>query len=161
MLANTSMKCVGGVSAKDARSLADELHTTPTFIEGMKRRGTRSEFAVWVKHLTGQAIRISVPLGFLEGQCALDEDEYRQLIDGNRTRFCGTLADIPTWEPARAPPDIPSSPIEPVSPEAVSSTTERQAPFPPPVSAADRREPHPESPGTAIKRRVSPSRPPL
>lgn len=63
---NTSMKCAGGVSAKDARLLADELHTTSDFIEGMKRRGTRSEFAVWVKNLTGQAIRLSVPLGFLE-----------------------------------------------------------------------------------------------
>jgi len=93
MLSNTSMKCAGGVSAKDARTLADELRTTSAFIEGMKRRGPRTEFAVWVKQLTGQAIRLSVPLGFLEKQPTLDDDEYDALIASNRARYCGTLAD--------------------------------------------------------------------
>ncbi|MBV8799244.1 MAG: type IV secretion system DNA-binding domain-containing protein [Alphaproteobacteria bacterium] len=99
MLANTSIKCVGGVSAKDARTLAEELRTTPEFIEGMKRRGPRSEFAVWVKHHTGQAIRLSVPLGFLEKQPTLNQEEYAALLEQNRRRYCGTLADveIPTW----------------------------------------------------------------
>lgn len=94
MLSNTSMKCAGGVSAKDARTLAEELRTTPAFIEGMKRRGPRSEFAVWVKQLTGQAIRLSVPLGFLERQPTLDDEEYEMLVAANRERYCGTLADI-------------------------------------------------------------------
>lgn len=95
ILTNTSMKCVGGVSAKDARALSDELRTTPEFIEGMKRRGPRSEFAVWVKHLTGQAIRLSVPLGFLESQPTLDADELETLFVFNRIHYCGQLADVP------------------------------------------------------------------
>jgi len=37
-LSNTSFKCVGGVSNKDARALASELHATTDFIEGMRRR---------------------------------------------------------------------------------------------------------------------------
>lgn len=102
ILANTSVKCAGGVSAKDARSLADELHTTAEFIDGMKRRGPRSEFALWVKHLTGQAIRLSVPLGFLERQSTLDDEEYEALVRINRDRYCGTLADVPALLPSRA-----------------------------------------------------------
>ena len=87
IFSNTSMKCAGGVSAKDARTLADELHTTSDFIEGMKRRGPRSEFAVWVKHLTGQAIRLSVSLSFL-GAAA---DARRRELRSARCGEPGTL----------------------------------------------------------------------
>jgi hypothetical protein len=122
MLSNTSMKCAGGVSAKDARSLADELRTTSAFIEGMKRRGPRTEFAVWVKQLTGQAIRLSVPLGFLERQPTLDEEEYDALLAANRTRYCGTLAQIEFHAPSPALPAPPSGkPVQPTPTEPVTS----------------------------------------
>jgi len=94
ILANTSLKCVGGVSARDARSLADELRTTSDFIEDMRRRGDRSEFAVWLKHSTPRAIRLSVPLGFLERQPLLSEEAFNAVIEANRARYCGTLADV-------------------------------------------------------------------
>ncbi len=109
--ANTSMKCVGGVSAKDARALSEELRTTPEFIEGMRRRGPRTEFAVWLKQMTPHAIRLSVPLGFLERQPLLSEEAFEGLTRANRERYCGTLADVvgfeftdesPEQEPARA-----------------------------------------------------------
>ncbi len=92
--ANTSLKCAGGVSAKDARSLADELHTTSGFIEDMRRRGGRTEFAVWLKNMTAHAIRLSVPLGFLERQPILTEEHYAALLANNRERYCGTLDDV-------------------------------------------------------------------
>jgi hypothetical protein len=38
LASNTSMKCAGGVSARDARALSEELHTEPDFIESMRRR---------------------------------------------------------------------------------------------------------------------------
>jgi hypothetical protein len=113
ILTNTSMKCVGGVSAKDARALSDELRTTPEFIEGMKRRGPRSEFALWVKHLTGQAIRLSVPLGFLEKQPTLASEDYDALMALNRERYCGTLADIPRHVPPTEASPARNGPTEP------------------------------------------------
>jgi DNA helicase HerA-like ATPase len=76
LFSNTSLKCAGGVSAKDARALADELHTTPEFIESMRRRGGRTEFATWIKHWTHGAVRLSVPLGYLERQPTLSEEAY-------------------------------------------------------------------------------------
>jgi len=144
MLSNTSMKCAGGVSAKDARALADELRTTPAFIEGMKRRGPRSEFAVWVKQLTGQAIRLSVPLGFLEKQPTLDEEDYDVLVSANRERYCGTLADIPVLMPhpapvsaeSRAPPkESEKPPASETKAETPTAPELQPSPAPPPERA--------------------------
>ncbi|MDO1560109.1 type IV secretion system DNA-binding domain-containing protein [Brevundimonas sp. 2R-24] len=104
ILANTSLKCVGGVSAKDARALADELHTTSDFIEGMKRRRDQTEFAVWLKHSTPHAIRVSVPLGFLERQPLLTEEAFALNLEFNRVRYCGALSDIPGFLPALPAP---------------------------------------------------------
>jgi hypothetical protein len=135
ILANTSMKCAGGVSAKDARSLADELRTTSDFIEGMKRRGPRTEFALWVKHLTGQAVRLSVPLGFLEKQPTLDDDEYEQLLERNRAAYCGTLADVGTLlpsPPVQLPPPQQDARPSPTREEINTQVPARPTPKPPP-----------------------------
>jgi len=94
LLSNTSFKCAGGVSAKDARAVADELRTTPDFIESMRRRGGRTEFAAWVKHWTPHAVRLSVPLGFLERQPVLTEEAYDALVAGNRERYCTSLEAV-------------------------------------------------------------------
>lgn len=102
-LSNTSFKCAGGVSAKDARALASELHTTPDFIESMRRRGDTTEFAVWLKHRTPDALRLSVPLGFLERQPTLSEEEYDELIRINRERYGGTPSQFPELPIAAIP----------------------------------------------------------
>jgi hypothetical protein len=130
ILANTSIKCAGGVSAKDARALADELHTTPEFIDGMKRRGPRSEFALWVKHVTGQAIRLSVPLGFLERQPTLDEEGYEALVTASRGRYCGTRADTQEFCVSSAPRDEErhSSQVQPNNAERSSREDASEAP---------------------------------
>lgn len=120
-LSNTSLKCAGGVSAKDARALASELHTTPEFIEGMRRRGDRTEFAVWLKNRTPEALNLTVPLGFLERQPTLSEEAYDELIERNRARYCGRMEDaveelpspaallaIEAREPPPAAPEIPA-----------------------------------------------------
>lgn len=128
--ANTSLKCAGGVSARDARALADEMHTTANFIESMRRRQGRTEFAVWLKHRTPHAIRLSAPLGFLEGQPILSETGYEDLIAKNRERHCGTLDDITFLTPvgrsdaeeqkqAAAPLPTPD-PLTPVAPPTAS-----------------------------------------
>ena len=61
ILTNTSIKCAGGVSAKDARALAEELHTTPEFIDGMRKRGPKTEFAVHVRNHTPHAVPADRP----------------------------------------------------------------------------------------------------
>lgn len=114
---NTSLKCVGGVSAKDARALADELHTSADFIESMKRRHGRSEFAVWLKQMTPQAIRLSVPLGFLERQPLLTEEALEEVLDANRERYCGTLDDVLGFDIGPSTAATPEVPAEPTPPQ--------------------------------------------
>jgi len=124
IFSNTSFKCAGGVSAKDARALADELHTTPEFIEGMRRRGERSEFAAWLKHRTGHAIRLSVELGFLEHQPTVTEEAFDVLQQGNRTRYCGTLADVAEFRKAAPSPQAKAKPPPPEPSSAAPSPSE-------------------------------------
>jgi hypothetical protein len=139
-LANTSFKCAGGVSAKDAHAIAGELHTSASFIESMRRRGDRTEFAAWLKHRTHEAIRLTVPLGHLERQPSLTEEQFDGLLDLNRARYCGTLADVksfafkPTEARAAATPAAQAVPHEPAPEETftaapVAAPATRDAPF--------------------------------
>lgn len=136
LFANTSFKCAGGVSAKDARALADELHTTPEFIGSMKRRGGRTEFAAWIKHWTPDAIRLSIPLGYLERQQTISEEAFDELVAENRRRYCGTI------EEARRPPP-PASAAHPEPPAARTRPPEA----PPPKAEPDDEEVRVEAAG--------------
>lgn len=159
--ANTSLKCVGGVSARDARAMAEELRTDTDFIESMRRRPGRTEFAVWLKHATPQAIRLSAPLGVLERRPQMTEEAFELLLDLNRSRYCGTLAEAQRPDPpampsepearsaraetARPSPRINALPIEPAEPLAPieASETPEGAPVDvePMVSAPNQAEP--------------------
>lgn len=138
-LANTSLKCAGGVSARDARALASELHTSSDFIEGMRRRRDHTEFAVWLKHRTPEALRMDIPLGYLERQPTLPEEAYDQLIGVNRARYCGTLADVLALEPiekerdaaeSRAQASSAPAPPAPPPPDSIPEVREPPSPLP-------------------------------
>jgi hypothetical protein len=129
-LANTSLKCVGGVSAKDARALASELHTSSEFIEGMRKRRNHSEFAVWLKHETHTALRLDVPLGYLERQPTLTEEAYDKLIQRNRERFCGRMDNVLSFGSSAiaSPQTLVKPDPEPHSPAACEPTAAAPAP---------------------------------
>lgn len=114
-LSNTSFKCVGGVSARDARALASELHTSSDFIEGMRKRRDHTEFAVWLKHRTPEALPLNVALGFLERETTLTEEQYDTLLARIRARYCGTLDDVLCFAPVQKPASagtIETSPVQ-------------------------------------------------
>ncbi len=60
--ANTAIKFAGGVSAKDARSLAPMLYTEPAFIEAQGK----GSFAAHIRGVTKHAVPLSFPFGYLE-----------------------------------------------------------------------------------------------
>jgi hypothetical protein len=93
VLASTSIKFAGGVSAKDARVFADEMRSEPEFIQGMRKRPKRTEFACYVKNLTPQAIAVSVPLGQVEAERTIAADAYKELIALNRTAYSATIEE--------------------------------------------------------------------
>lgn len=136
ILANTSLKCVGGVSNRDAHALAGELRTDADFIESMRRHKDRSEFAVWLKHETPHAIRLSVPLGFLERQPILSEEGFAQVLASNRIQYCCPADQLPSMDFS---PEQPDAEVAPSSP-AVQPIPERQAP-PPVQTASEQRSP--------------------
>lgn len=137
--ANTSIKCAGGTSSKDARALAEEFHTTADFIESMKRRKDQTEFALWIRNETPQAIRLSVPLGFLERQPTASEDAFEQLLEANRARYCGTYEEVQAaMQAARTSVSPEKPPHETASPEKpAASPSPKPEPKPKP-------EPEPE-----------------
>ncbi|HEX8643730.1 MAG TPA: type IV secretion system DNA-binding domain-containing protein [Allosphingosinicella sp.] len=140
-LSNTSFKCAGGVSNRDARALAAEMRTTPDFIENMRRRSSRTEFAVWLKHRTPSALRLTVPLGFLESRPTLDEDEYESLIDRNRARYSGSRA-VEALNDSRNV-QLPEHPTPSIPEVGLPAET---APRPAQLRDAPHREPRPALP---------------
>lgn len=159
ILANTSLKCAGGVSARDARALADELRTTSDFIESMRRRGDRSEFAVWMKQMTHQAIRVSIPLGFLERKPLLTEEAFGAVIDANRAQYCGTLADVVGF----SSPEVDERVVAAHEPDIAhagerlsSEYTPRAAPAREPGPTDDRVAPVPQPASASLSRLTKP-----
>ncbi|WP_417477294.1 type IV secretion system DNA-binding domain-containing protein [Maricaulis sp.] len=94
VMASTSLKFAGGVSAKDARALAEDMNTDADFIRSMKKRRGRTQFAVYVKNKTASAIPINFELGAINALPSLDEDAFQSLIDNNRARYCASLDEI-------------------------------------------------------------------
>ena len=99
--ANTSTKIVGGVSDKDARSLASDMRTSPDVIAGMRKLGSHSEFAISVKNVTEGSMRLQVPFGHMEAMPHMTEVEFEQVRARQRDLYCvpveevrSTLADV-------------------------------------------------------------------
>jgi hypothetical protein len=85
--ASTSIKVVGGLSAKDTGAFAKEMHSEPEFLQGMRKHRDRTEFACFVRNHTPQPIRLTVPLGEMERRPKLTDAQYAALIERNRERY--------------------------------------------------------------------------
>jgi hypothetical protein len=60
--ANTTVKMAGGVSDRDARTLAGMLRTKPEFIEAQGK----GSFATFIRNQTPEAVSLRFPLGYVE-----------------------------------------------------------------------------------------------
>lgn len=134
VMASTSIKLAGGVSAKDARAMADEMRVGDEFVHGMRKRRDATSFACFVKSRTPRAVEVAVPLGTLNAEPVLAGEAYVRLIDANRASYCTPLAEIerlaeivhstPAAEPRQelplrsAEPGVSSPSAKPSAPEA-------------------------------------------
>ncbi len=82
LFASTAIKLAGGISASDARYMANDMRTTPDFILSQPRL----HFACHVRNVTPQAISIPVEVGKLEREPRLSDQEYKELLLHNRHR---------------------------------------------------------------------------
>lgn len=124
--ANTSIKLAGGVSDRDARSLAADMRTSADFITSMRKTRDGTEFACHVRNLTERALRLEIPFGTLEAAPRMTKEQEDAMLVRNRERYAAA----------------PQSP-QPMSPEHMSSATPEELPLqatpapPAPTSASE------------------------
>lgn len=94
ILANTSIKLAGGVSAKDASALAPEFRCKSEFILSQKKESSASHFALFAKNITPQGMTFEVPLGYAERCDRLSADEYADLLEQSRATYGQAANDI-------------------------------------------------------------------
>ena len=124
VFANTSIKLAGGMSAKDASTLAPEMRTRPETLLSERKDKEVSHFALFAKNYTETAMTLDVPFGYAERCERLNVSEYECLLQGSREVY-GQAAhsQIPHDEPISTP-DISkalNTPEHPGSPERTPS----------------------------------------
>jgi len=88
--ANTAIKLAGGVSAKDARSLAPMLHCQPDLIEAQPK----GSFASFVRGATGSALPLTFPFGHMENLERMNPEEMRLVRARMRERYAVHVSEL-------------------------------------------------------------------
>jgi hypothetical protein len=115
--ANTSIKLAGGVSDRDARSIAADMRTTPTFILEQRKGAKETHFACYLRNVTPAALSLEVPFGTMEKEPVMSDGAYRSLLDCNRARVSGRRpAGSPASTEDREPAPTQQEPQRPVEP---------------------------------------------
>jgi len=136
VLANTSMKACGGINAKDAKMLAQEMHRDAEFLQSMRKQSGHTEFAFSIKHDLSKALKVKVPFGFLENQPRIGQDVLRYVLEQNRERYCWRYRPEDTAShitfPGMETPKIelaePETQDTPIAPPPMAEATPRAAP---------------------------------
>lgn len=121
VLASTSIKFAGGVSAKDANVLDSELRCTAEFLMSQKKGRDFTEFGCHVRNFTAKALSVHVPLGYVESLPMMSESELAVLLEENRALYSA---------PPVLPSDVAFSALR--QPATVRTTQERPKTTAPP-----------------------------
>ncbi len=111
VMASTSIKLAGGVSAKDARALAEDMRCDDTFLQRMQKSRERTEFACFVRNFTPKAVQVSVPLGYVEKLPRLPLERVDRLIVANRAKYGAPVEEV---QRLLAPPVVPKTVLKPL-----------------------------------------------
>lgn len=134
VMSSTSIKLAGGVSAKDARALADEMQVDPEYFQSMRKRRGKSQFACQIRNRTPRAIAISTPLGAVNALPQLSSDEFEQLMAGNRARYCTPLYAIASV--LEKPIETTTTQVPPAASKFTELTAHEMPEFTEPLSPA-------------------------
>lgn len=118
LLANASVKIVGGLSHKDNQSFAREMGTDTEFLTSLQKHESSAEFGLWIKHVIPRALRLSVPFGLLESSNRLTRSGEQAQLDFNRQHYCAKVHSAApehqtareTHKPAETAPEPASAP---------------------------------------------------
>lgn len=81
--ANASIKLAGGVSARDARTLASQMHATPELIQ----QQPKGSFATYLRGLTDRAVPIAFPFFELEKLPRTTKEERAAILQHSRDTY--------------------------------------------------------------------------
>ena len=105
--ANTSIKFAGGVSAKDARTLAGQMYCEPSLIEAQGK----GSFAAHIRGTTKQAVPLQFPFGLLEALPQMSHSERQALQEKMRRDYANHYSNLSTEnEEVDEPPTDPNEP---------------------------------------------------
>ena len=90
--ANTSIKFAGGVSARDARTLAPMLYCDASLIEAQPK----GHFAAYIRGVTKTALPLKFPFGYLEDKPHMTQEERAALQEVMRERYAVHYSKLTT-----------------------------------------------------------------
>jgi hypothetical protein len=105
VMASTSIKMVGGLSAKDAGAFAREMGTEREFLQSMQKEGNTTQFACWVRNFTHTPVCLRVPLGKMDTQPKIHPSVLNALIKRNRHLYCTDATGGEAPDDTDMPPD--------------------------------------------------------
>ena len=130
IMASTTIKFAGGVSCQGRAGASPRTcGASRSSCRSRRKRAKHTEFACWVKNLTPQAIGVTVPLGYVDSQPTLSEDDFQFLIERNRERYCAPIEPV-TLPPPSLPPVAPA-PVTPADVPLRRRAKPADAPLPP------------------------------
>jgi len=88
ILANTSIKAVGGINAKDAKTFASEMQVSSDYLQSMKKTRWHSEFAFWMKHDLDDTLTVKVQFGQMERHPRMESAAFKTVLEKNREQHC-------------------------------------------------------------------------
>jgi hypothetical protein len=100
VMASTAIKLAGGVSAKDAATLAREMRCAPEFLQEMRKRSDHTEFACFIRNVTPCPVRLAVPFGQMESRPRMSESALQTLLRENVRRYCAGSSELLQHTPA-------------------------------------------------------------
>jgi hypothetical protein len=110
VMASTAIKLAGGVSAKDALTMARDMRCEAEFLQEMRKHQAGTEFACFIRNVTPTAMKLTVAFGQMEGRPRMSEEEAAVLRARNRERYCSSQTQGQTLGTAgqrKAGPQVP------------------------------------------------------
>jgi hypothetical protein len=69
------------------------MRCEPELLQSMRKRHKHTEFACFIKNVTGQPLRLTVSFGQMEAWPRMSEAEREELLKRNRFRYSATSED--------------------------------------------------------------------
>ena len=88
-----AVRFAGGVSDEDARALRSDMRTSAEFLLSMRKRKTESDFACYVRNVTDNAIKLTLPFLRAEREPKMTEQSRAALLARNRVATAAPISE--------------------------------------------------------------------